>query len=154
MSHDSVPQRWAEAWSATPPNEAAAQAWQNLYSPSAVYTDHAFQITRKGRQTLKRHWEIWRTAMPDFVLTIAESTPSEVLPDGRTRYSIRTNNNGTFTGEFPRRKASGNKFYFRAVVDLVVSKEGLIDSIEEWYTPNFDATNGVEQYHFAGDEGL
>lgn len=152
MSHHLVPQRWAEAWSGNPSDENAVRIWENLYSLKAVYTDHAFQIIRQGRQTLGRHWEIWRTANPDFVLTIAQSMPVETLADGRTRYSIRTHNSGTFTGEFPRHKASGKKFYFRAVVDLVVNQEGLIDSVEEWYCPNFDATNGVNEYHFACDE--
>jgi hypothetical protein len=154
MASPSVPEKWAQAWSVNPPNEAAAIAWQQLYSDNAMYTDHAFQIVRQGPLTLRKHFEIWRTAMPDFEMSIADTMPSEKLPDGRVRYSIRTHNSGTFTGKFTRREPSGNKFYFRGVVDLVVNKDDLIDSIEEWYCSNFDATNGQQEFNFRNDKDV
>ena len=154
MSTPSVPEKWAAAWSVNPPDEAAAIAWSKLYSQKATYTDHAFQIIRQGPATLKKHFEIWREAMPDFEMQIATSMPSEVLPDGRTRYSIRTHNTGTFTGPFPRFATSGKKFYFLAVVDMVVNKDGLIDDVEEWYHTQFDDTKGAEEFQFRGDDDV
>lgn len=144
-----IPQKWASAWSGD-----SISAWQALYSPTAIYTDHAFQIVRQGRETLGLHWNIWRTAIPDFQLTIAETFPAENLSDGKVRYSIRTNNSGTFVKDLPSRKARGRKFHFRAVVDLVVNAEGLIESVEEWYCSNFDEKESVEGYHYRGDEGM
>lgn len=153
MPFHSVPEKWVEAWSTYPADDAASFAWQNLYSDKARYTDHAFQIVREGPQTLRQHFRIWRTAMPDFKMEIAEAFPEETLSDGRKRYSIRTHNTGTFTGTFPRREPSGKKFYFRGVVDLVVGQDGLIDDVEEWYCFNFDATKGLHEFHFRSDDG-
>jgi hypothetical protein len=153
MTDQTLPEKWAAAWSAEPPDDAASLAWQHLYTEKAVYTDHAFQIIREGQHTLRKHFEIWRTAMPDFKLTIADAFPTEALPEGRTRYSIRTHNTGTFTGEFPRRNPSGKQFYFRGVVDIVANKDGLIESVEEWYCSNFDATNGQDEFNFRADDG-
>ena len=152
MADTSIPERWAKAWSANPPDDSAASTWRSLYSPTSTYTDHAFQIIRQGTNTPRRRFELWRTANPDFVMIIAESMPVEKLDHGRTRYSVQTHNSGTFVEDLPSRKAVGKKFYFRGVVDLVLNEDGLIEGVEEWYCSNFDATEGLERYNFRNDE--
>lgn len=60
--------------------------------------------------------------------------------------SIRTRNIGTFTNDLPSLKASGKKFNFYAVVDLVVRMEdGLIVRVDEWYHRQIDADTLVER---------
>jgi hypothetical protein len=139
----SIVHRWIDAWSGNDP-----AAWTALYSPSAKYTDHAFQIIRIGPSTLEEHWAIWRTAHPDFVIEIESSWPYEELPGGRCRYSIRTTNRGTFVNDLPRSKATGKPFWFRGCVDIIINlSTGLIEEVEEWYCSNFERTTALTDYH-------
>ena len=63
------------------------------------------------------------------------------MEDGLVKYSFRTSNIGTFTNDLPSMKASGKRFDFYAVVDLVVRQEdGLIVKVDEWYHRQFDAS--------------
>lgn len=138
-----LPTQWANAWSQ--PN---TQPWTALYAPSATYTDHAFRITRTGHDLLARHHKIWRTANPDFTLTVDTTRPvwwngDDARQNGR--YSFRTVNRGTFEKDLPSRKASGRKWEFSAVVDLVV-KSGLVVKVDEWYTVEFDRSVPVAEY--------
>lgn len=146
----SIAYKWASAWSVPGPNPDPA-AWLALYNPQAKYIDHAFLLVRIGQDTLRLHFNIWRTCMPDFVMQIEEECPPQSLSDGRTKYSVRTTNAGTFVHDLPRRKASGQRFWFRGVVDLTVSAEGLIDEVEEWYCPDFDGCSGLVDYDLKQD---
>ncbi len=47
--------------------------------------------------------------------------------------------------DLPSKKASGRKWEFYAVVDLVVSGNGKIEEVEEWYCREFDAEKLVER---------
>ncbi|KAK3657511.1 hypothetical protein LTR56_002285 [Elasticomyces elasticus] len=133
--------KWAAAWSQTSP-----QIWTSLYTPSATYTDYAFGFIRRGHAGLKSHFEIWRTAHPDFLMTVTEAWPGIDLGDGLVKYSIRTSNQGTFTNDLPTLKASGKKFDFYAVVDLVVrSEDGLVVKVEEWYHRQIDYEKLLER---------
>ena len=146
----SIVTKWVEVWSSQPLDP---DAWVSLYAPRAKYTDHAFQLVRIGHETLRSHFHIWRHVNPDFFMEIDEKVPvtAEPLSDQRVRYSIRTHNKGTFVEDLPRRKASGKKFNFRGVVDLVVNGDGLIEEVEEWYCSNFDDSNGVGEYNTKAD---
>lgn len=152
---ESIAHRWTAAWS-TPPDEAA---WLSLYHPTAVYIDHAFQIRRAGTSMLARHFHIWRTSMPDFVTEVTHlttesptSSTQPVLPEGKYRCSFRTLNSGTFLHDLPSRKATGKKFSFQAVVDLIVREEdGLIEEVNEYYTSTFD--KDVSNFHSLEDFG-
>ena len=56
---------------------------------------------------------------------------------GVVRCSFRTINKGTWKEDLLVHKASGKRFVFVGVIDLVVEKEsGLIRGLEEWYTNN------------------
>ena len=99
--------RWTTGWSNT--NSAD---WVALYTPSATYTDHAFQIRRTGTALLDRHWKIWRTAIPDFVMEIERFDVPKEGGDFLT-FSVRTFNRGTFLRNLPGKKASGKEFVFR-----------------------------------------
>ena len=128
---------WTTAWSQTDPS-----AWTSIYAPDASYTDYAFNFVRRGHAGLKNHFELWRTAHPDFHAEIAEVWRAQELADapGKLKCSIRTINKGTFTNDLPSLKANGKKFNFYAVVDIVWREsDGLIERIDEWYHRQFDA---------------
>jgi hypothetical protein len=107
-----------------------------LYSPNGTYIDYAFQSRRSVPELLKRHWGIWRKSNPDFVMEVERfDPPPNRLKEGETTsFSIRTINKGTFSNDLPSKKASGKYFIFRAVVDFRINREGLIETIDEWYT--------------------
>lgn len=130
--------KWAAAWGADTPT-----AWLALYAPNAIYIDHAFQIRRSGDTILKRHWEIWRRSIPHFVMDIERID----FTDRPNAISIRTVNKGKLENDLPSKKASGKPFVFRGVVDFVVNDEGLIESLEEWYTWDFGEGKDVKDYH-------
>lgn len=142
-----LPQRWAAAWSQTDPEQ-----WVSLYTPNATYTDHAFQFTRQGRPQFERHFNLWRTSNPDFIMTIDENRPmfwnaSDL--DGKVVHcSFRTINRGTFKEDLPTKKATGKTFVFIGVIDMVIErKNGLITQLDEWYTNNsFDEKEKLEDY--------
>jgi len=143
---------WASAWGGSGPAD-----WVALYTPNATYTDHAFQIRRTGTALLERHWHIWRTAIPDFVMEIERfNIPMEVKPDveNMLTFSVRTINRGTLLRDLPSKKASGKEFVFRGVVDFKVNGDGLIENIEEWYTWDFGEGRDVKDYHSLPAEKL
>jgi uncharacterized protein (TIGR02246 family) len=45
-----------------------AEAFSMLFAPEGHYTDIAFGITRRGRDQVREHHRIWRTALPEFVM--------------------------------------------------------------------------------------
>jgi hypothetical protein len=72
--------------------------------------------------------------------------------------NFRTINRGTFEGDLPRgRKATGRKWEFVGIIDMVVERgSGLVLRLDEWYTNNgFDhLEGGLEGYHsLDGTEG-
>ena len=133
--------KWTSAWSQTDPS-----IWTSIYTPEATYTDYAFGFIRCGKAGLEDHFKIWRTAHPDFRVSIVEAWPGLDLGEGLVKYSVRTMNVGTFTNDLPTIKASGKTFEFYAAVDLVVRVEdGLIVRVDEWYHRQFDAPALVER---------
>jgi hypothetical protein len=141
--------RWAAAWTSPDPS-----VWLSLYTPTATYIDHAFQIRRAGTSILKRHFDIWRTSIPDFTMEVERSGSEEVLPGRRLRCSIRTINRGTLLKDLPSKRASGKSFSFRGVVDFIIREEdGLIEEVNEWYSYNFDNSKDVTEYHTLEDMG-
>lgn len=128
--------KWAAAWSQTDP-----AVWTAIYTPDATYTDYAFNVRRKTHAGMEKHFNMWRTANPDFECKVLSAWPGVELSDGRVKYSVRTSNKGTFTNTVPPRLiASGKQFDFYAVIDIVVREDGLIEAIEEWYCRQFDST--------------
>jgi hypothetical protein len=136
-----IANRWAEAWSAK-----ESSAWLSTYSPRAKYIDHAFQIVRIGTDSvLPSHWKIWRTAIPDFVMTVTCVYPPVQLGNGKAKVIFRTDNKGTLENDLPRKKATGKPFLFKGVVELVVDEaSGLIEELEEWYSGSFELARTVQ----------
>ena len=119
--------------------------WLSIYAEDATYADYAFGFIRRGKKGLDEHFKLWRHANPDFRAEIAEQWPPIDLGD-TVKYSIRTHNIGTWANDLRVFKASGKKFNFYAVVDLVVRKEdGLITKIDEWYHRQFDLESLAER---------
>ena len=151
MDIKSIPQRWTELWSTNDTDE-----WVELFAPDGKYIDHAFQICRQGHKTLARHHQLWRTANPDFLMTIAPDSPVWWSPDvdektGHGKCSIRTINKGTNKADLPTVKATGKAFEFTGVVDMVFDG-GKIKELQEWYTQKpFGQAVGVEGYHTVAD---
>ena len=101
-------------------------------------------IRRIGHNALKRHFNIWITSIPDFIMEM----------DGieRTSYgcAIRFTGRGTLEKDLPSRKASGKAFVMQGSVHFQISGEGedaRIEQLNEYYTRNFDDGKGIEQYH-------
>ena len=133
--------KWAAAWSQSDPIN-----WANIYAEDATYTDYAFGFIRRGKAGLKDHFNIWRKAHPDFEMIVLEVWPAIDMDDGHMKTSIRTKNVGTFTKDLPSMKASGRKFEFYAVVDLVFRNgDGLVVKVEEWYHRQFDGPALIER---------
>lgn len=149
-----LPERWTAAWSSDD-----TKNWVALYKTNGTYIDHAFQIRRSGSKVLERHHKIWRTANPDFVMTLVPNAPIFWSSDtdeeaGNGTCSFRTINKGTNRNDLPSYKASGKAFEFRGAIDMVI-EGGLIKELNEWYTHTpFDKTKTVEQYHSLADEDL
>lgn len=138
----SIPERWAAAWS-----KDNSAAFAELFSPKAVYTDHAFQIVSSN---IRDHHKVWRAANPDFKVILDPSTPiwwaSDLDEHGKNAScSFRTINYGTFTGDLPARKASGKSFQFSAMLHLTI-KDGLIVSMDEFYRDTFDESVSLEKF--------
>lgn len=150
----SIPERWVAAWSSND-----IENWVGLYTADGTYIDHAFQIRRSGRQVLARHHKIWRTANPDFVMTVVPNSPIWWSSDtneetGNGSCSFRTINRGTNKANLPTHKATGKRFEFRGVIDMVI-EGGLIKEMNEWYSQTpFDQTKPMEQFHSLSDEDL
>lgn len=143
---ESIPERWAAAWS-----QDDSAAFEALFSPKAVYTDHAFQVVSTN---IREHHKIWRTANPDFKVVLDPSTPiwwaGDTDKNGKkSSCSFRTINRGTFTGGLPTKKASGKSFQFSAMLHLTI-QDGLIVSMDEFYRDTFDESVPPEKFRMSG----
>ena len=78
---------------------------------------------------------------------IPQKKESGIDEDETVAFSIRTTNKGSFVNDLPSKKASGKKFVFRGVVDFQVNGEGLIKSVEEWYSWDFGEGKDVTEFH-------
>ncbi|KAJ4191689.1 hypothetical protein NW759_016672 [Fusarium solani] len=138
----SIISRWTEGWSASDQSD-----WIKLHTQDVSYTDHAFQICRKGHEGLKSHAGIWKGSLPDFNIEAETIWLEETLAGGKTRLVFKTANKGTFVNDLPAIKATGEPFWFPGVVELIVRNEdGLIEEIDEWYTFKFDGVKSIDEY--------
>jgi hypothetical protein len=144
VNAEALANKWAEGWSGSSP-----EPWLAMYSARARYIDHAFQIVRIGNKTtLASHWHIWRKAHPDFKLTVTTVYPPLVVGNGKVKVIFRTDNKGTFQEDLPSKKATGNAFLFKGVVEFVVDeKTGLIEELDEWYSHFFERSMSPEDYN-------
>lgn len=66
---------------------------------------------------------------------------------GEYNVSIRTINKGTLVKDLPTKKASGKPFSFRGSVDLLITADGLIAEVNEYYSYGFHDGKDVTEYH-------
>lgn len=146
-----LPERWLATWSANNSSE-----WVALYKPDGVYIDHAFQIRAKGSKALDRHHKIWRTANPDFVMTLVPDSRIWWSADtdehtGNGVCSFRTINRGTNEKNHWDDAPAGKKFEFRGVIDMVI-EGGLIKELTEWYSHKpFQDSKPQENFRLTAD---
>ena len=69
-----------------------AQAFSVLFAPEGSYTDIAFGITRRGRDQVREHHRIWRTAVPEFAML------NEHAYESGSTVIVKTVCHGTFSG--------------------------------------------------------
>ena len=69
-----------------------AEAFSMLFAPEGYYTDIAFGITRRGRDQVREHHRIWRTAVPEFVML------NEHAYESGSTVIVKTVCYGTFSG--------------------------------------------------------
>ncbi|KAM5386405.1 hypothetical protein ACJZ2D_000368 [Fusarium nematophilum] len=142
LGSDSIITRWTEGLSGTDQTD-----WVKLHSQNITYTDHAFQLRRTGQAGIASHIKTWRESIPDFKIEADASWVEKSLPRGRTQLVFKTNNTGTFINDLPSLKASGKAFWFPGIVELIVCDEdGLIESVNEYYTARFDRIKSVDEY--------
>ncbi|KAJ4263313.1 hypothetical protein NW762_006131 [Fusarium torreyae] len=121
--------------------------WVKLHTEDITYTDHAFQLWRNGHAGIKNHAKIWKGAIPDFKIEAKDIWLEESLAGGKTRLVCQTHNSGTFAYDLPGVKASGKAFWFPGVIDFIVRDEdGLIESINEYYTFIFHSVDSINGY--------
>ncbi|KAJ0103829.1 uncharacterized protein J7T55_000456 [Diaporthe amygdali] len=133
-SPETMPERWAAAWSN---NDSAAFA--KLFAPQAVYTDHAYQLIITK---IENHHRGWRRANPNFKAILDPSTPiwwakDHSENDRKMSCSFRTIMTGTFSESLPSKPASGKDWCFSAMVHLAM-EDGLITRCDEFYRDSFD----------------
>lgn len=91
---------WARAWETASPADFAAQ-----YAEDGMYVVHAFRFARSGRDALEEHRHL---AQGD--LELHDGAPRDPLARGRRVHDVRLQ--GTFTGDLPRMKATGEDVVF------------------------------------------
>jgi predicted ester cyclase len=82
-------------------NKGELSSVHELISPAFVY--HTPKGDLKGQDGFKEWVNIWRTACPDFNMTI-----DEMVGEGNT-VAVRLSWTGTFTGKFLEYEPTGNK---------------------------------------------
>lgn len=154
MDIKSIPARWVEAWSSDDP-----KPWVDMYTTDAVYIDHAFQSHRSGHKVLTRHHGLWRTANPDFSMTLVPDAPVWWSADtdvsaGNGTCSFRTINKGTFKNDLLHFKPTGKNFEFRGVIDMVI-EGGKIKQLNEYYSHRpFSDSTPIAEYNKLEDKDL
>lgn len=133
--HEEICRSWARAWETPDPAGFAAQ-----YTEDGLYTDHAFRMTKAGREAIAEHSAIWHSAISNFVVVPLEIHP---LEDGAFMTYLCK---GTFTADLPLMKATGEDVVFHCAARLTVDTAGRITKTEEYYSTTFAQVGGQESY--------
>jgi hypothetical protein len=107
-----------------------AEAFGMLFAPEGCYTDIAFGITRRGRDQIREHHRIWRTALPEFVMLKEDAYES-----GST-VIVKTVCYGRFSGGDlggGKLKATFKSFRARAISVLELNEQSQILACTEYY---------------------
>jgi hypothetical protein len=120
-----VAQKFCAGW--TSPD---AEAFSMLFAPEGHYTDIAFGITRRGREQVREHHRIWRTAIPEFVML------NEHAYGSGSTVIVKTVCYGTFSGGDlggAKLKATFKPFRARAISVLELNEQSQILACTEYY---------------------
>ncbi len=101
-----------------------------LFAPEGCYTDIAFGITRRGRDQVREHHRIWRTAVPEFAML------REHAYESGSTVIVKTVCYGTFSGADlggGKLKATFRSFRARAISVLELNEQSQILACTEYY---------------------
>ena len=87
MNVVSIADRFCAGWTSLD-----AEAFSTLFAPEGSYMDIAFGITRRGRDQVREHHRIWRTAVPEFAML------NERAYESGSAVIVKTICYGTFSG--------------------------------------------------------
>lgn len=118
-----------------------------LYHPKkGTLIDHAFNVSRTGKETLDAHWKLWLHAIPDFTAEVVSVT---ALDDGGwLQYRGKGTFVNTLANYFP---PTGKEFVYEAILRAWIDDDGLIVRSEEWYTKSFGESRPVNEYNHRED---
>lgn len=120
-----VAQKFCAGWTSLD-----AQAFSVLFAPEGSYTDIAFRITRRGRDQVREHHRIWRTAVPEFAML------NEHAYESGSTVIVKTVCYGTFSGGDlggSKLKATFKSFRARAISVLELNGQSQILACTEYY---------------------
>ncbi|WP_179377712.1 nuclear transport factor 2 family protein [Rhodococcus sp. ACS1] len=138
-SIEQISRRWVDLFKDRDGIAFAAQ-----YSDTGEYIDHAFQLRRKGRESIALHIDIWSNSIPNFEMKIAKID----VVGSRSMFSFV--GSGTFEKDLPTMAATGTTFSYRGFIVLSVNEQGLITRTEEFYSTSFPNGIPFEDYNFRG----
>jgi hypothetical protein len=107
-----------------------SEAFSMLFAPEGCYTDIAFGITRRGRDQVREHHRIWRTALPEFVML------NEHAYESASTVIVKTVCYGTFSGGDlggGKLKATFKSFRARAISAIELNEQSQILACTEYY---------------------
>jgi SnoaL-like domain len=120
-----VAERFCAGWTSLD-----AEAFSMLFAPEGYYTDIAFGITRRGRDHVREHHQIWRTAVPEFAML------KEHAYESGSNVIVKTVCYGTFSGGDlggSKLKATFKSFRARAISVLELDEQSQILACTEYY---------------------
>jgi len=120
-----VAERFCAGWTSLD-----AEAFSMLFAPEGSYTDIAFGITRRGRDKVREHHRIWRTAVPEFVML------NEHAYESGSTVIVKTVCYGAFSGGDlggGKLKATFKTFRARSISVLELNEQSQILACTEYY---------------------
>jgi ketosteroid isomerase-like protein len=125
MSVIEVAEKFCAAWSSPD-----AEAFGSLFAPDGYYTDIAFGVTRRGRESVGQHHKIWRMAVPEFSMMLEHAHASGQV------VTVQTICYGKFSGSDlggGKIKATHKSFRARSIVVLEINDRAEITACTEYY---------------------
>jgi uncharacterized protein (TIGR02246 family) len=125
MSSEQVGRNWVAGW-----NSPDSEAFSRLWTPDGEYLDPSFGIRRKGRDLIRMHHEIWRKALPDFVMKARH------IHVASRSVIVEVTAQGTFSGSDlggSKMKATQKPFHGWMISVLEVNEAGEIMICREYY---------------------
>ena len=125
MNLEQVGRDWIAGW-----NSTDSEAFSRLFARDGEYLDPSFGIRRAGRDFVRMHHEIWRKAVPDFVMNARH-----IYVAART-VVVEATAEGTFSGGDlggGKMKATNKLFRGWLIAVLNLNEAGEIATCREYY---------------------